>query len=80
MENSPTGSNENNIKSVTVTLIPPKFDGINIHQTIKENIRTLEEINAVGVNGTVEVKFKVENDGSLTNFEIIKSLTPETDA
>lgn len=80
MEDSQTGGIEKKVKLVTVKLTPPKFDSITVHQIIKENIKTLEEINAVGVTGTVEVKFKVEDDGSHTKFEVIKSLTPETDA
>jgi TonB family protein len=71
----------NHIKSVTVSLLAPEPENIRaIHQFIKAHLRTLEEINAIGITGTVEVKFKIEDDGSLTNFKVIKSLSPETDA
>lgn len=80
MKDLPTDGVEKKVVSLTVNLTPPKFDIVEMHQIIKENIKTPEEINAVGVIGTVEVKFKIENDGSLTNFEVVKSLTPETDA
>lgn len=74
----PAGNVEN--KVVSFTVVPPKVDLIGIHRIIKENIRTTDEINAVGVTGTVEIKFRIEEDGTLTDFEVIKSLTPETDA
>jgi TonB family protein len=74
------GNLENKSATKIITLTPPKYDGDVIHQIIKENIKSLEEINASGVKGVVKISMKIEDDGSLTNLTILKGLSPETDA
>jgi outer membrane biosynthesis protein TonB len=39
--------------------------------------KIIEQINAVGVTGKVEVKFKIEEDGSSTTFDVLKAFLPK---
>jgi TonB family protein len=43
-------------------------------------MKSPQELNAVDVKGTVEVAFKVDDDGKFTDFNILRGLTPEIDA
>lgn len=47
---------------------------------LAENIKFPEELMKSGLSGRVVVRFTVEADGSLSNFEVIRSLSPEADA
>lgn len=47
---------------------------------LAENIKFPEELMKSGLSGRVVVGFSVEADGSLSNFEVIRSLSPEADA
>lgn len=80
MEESKFDHEIHKVKVAEFVLVPPVIDFKKIFNTIRDNIKSPEEINASGVTGTVEVKYTIENDGTLTHFEVVKSLTPETDA
>jgi len=56
--------------------IPAEFPGgINqARQFLANNIRYPDEAVENGVNGTVQVKFTIELDGSISNIEIVKKL------
>jgi TonB family protein len=57
---------------------PQKF--VDIRTFVDAHIKSPQELNAADIKGYVEISFKVEDDGTFTEFDIIRSLTPEVDA
>jgi TonB family protein len=60
----------------------PQFPGglEKLYNYLQTNLKYPENARDQGIRGRVRINFVVEKDGSLSNFEIRKSLSPETDA
>lgn len=69
------------VKVFTYVDKPTEFPGgLNeFHKFISENIQYPEKAMKKGVQGKVFVKFIVERNGSITNAEVIKGISPEID-
>lgn len=71
-----------------VTVKPPKFTGVmvvenqgqqSIEKYIAENVQYPAEDKKYNVEGTEVVQFVVNTDGTLSDFEVVNSVSPEMD-
>lgn len=61
--------------------VEPQFQGGEraLHEFIRDNVHYPTEAKEKGEQGAVYVKFIVEKDGTLTNIEVVKSVSKSLD-
>jgi len=76
---SQTG-NSTPIKRTTKSVVMPEFPGgtDKLYTYLAKNIKYPEQAKKDGVQGKVTLAFNVEKDGTLTDLEVIKGLSKET--
>lgn len=79
---SPQRSIEKDGEVFTVVEVMPEFPGgvKEFMKFVSDNIKYPEKAHKDGTQGRVVAQFTVEKDGSISNIEIVRSVSPELDA